>query len=150
MLETRNPDFKNTVKEKLQRQFYMHLLGFEIETIEAGLIEGKLILEEKHLQHKGFAHGGVIATLADIVMGFAAVTLVPANQHIVTADLKISYLNPGVGTALFAKGWVLKAGRRLNFCEAEIFSIQGEERTLIAKASATMATLVPENPSPQS
>jgi acyl-coenzyme A thioesterase PaaI-like protein len=75
---------------------------------------------------------------------------VPANQHIVTADLKISYLNPGVGTALFAKGWVLKAGRRLNFCEAEIFSIQGEERTLIAKASATMATLVPENPSPQS
>ncbi|WP_317195532.1 PaaI family thioesterase [Rufibacter psychrotolerans] len=123
----------------------MHLLGFEIETIEIGLVEGQLQLEEKHKQHKGFAHGGVIATLADIVMGFAAVTLVPADQHVVTADLKVSYLNPGVGTALFAKGWVLKQGKRLNFCEAEIFTINGQgEKNMIAKASATMATLAPE------
>ncbi len=120
----------------------MQLLGFEIETVEIGLIEGKLTLEEKHKQHKGFAHGGVIATLADIVMGFAAVTLVPADQHVVTSNLTISYLNPGVGDALFAKGWVLKQGRKLNFCEAEIFSIDGPgERKLIAKASATMATI---------
>nr|WP_205504387.1 PaaI family thioesterase [Rufibacter sp. SYSU D00308] len=145
MLKTFNPEFRDTVKEKLQRQFYMHLLGFEIETIEIGLVEGQLQLEEKHKQHKGFAHGGVIATLADIVMGFAAVTLVPADQHVVTADLKVSYLNPGVGTALFAKGWVLKQGKRLNFCEAEIFTINGQgEKNMIAKASATMATLAPE------
>ncbi|MFB9864954.1 PaaI family thioesterase [Rufibacter immobilis] len=144
MLKTYNPEFKDTVKEKLQRQFYMHLLGFEIETVEIGLVEGQLMLEEKHKQNKGFAHGGVIATLADIVMGFAVVTLVPADQPVVTADLKISFLNPGVGTALFAKGWVLKQGRKLNFCEAEIFSIDGQgERKLIAKASATMATLAP-------
>ncbi|MBC3542347.1 PaaI family thioesterase [Rufibacter sediminis] len=145
MLQTFNPDFRNTVKEKLQRQFYMHLLGFEIETIEIGAIEGKLTLEEKHKQNKGFAHGGVIATLADIVMGFAAVTLVPADQHVVTTNMNISYLNPGVGTALFAKGWVLKQGRTLNFCEAEIFSIDGAgAKKLIAKASATMATIRPE------
>nr|WP_210489102.1 PaaI family thioesterase [Rufibacter aurantiacus] len=145
MLKTFNPDFSNTVKEKLQRQFYMHLLGFEIETIEIGLIEGTLTLEEKHKQHKGFAHGGVIATLADVVMGFAAVTLVPADQHVVTSNLNISYLNPGVGEALFAKGWVLKQGRRLNFCEAEIFSIDGSgQKNLVAKASATMAILQPK------
>ncbi|GGK81649.1 PaaI family thioesterase [Rufibacter glacialis] len=150
MLKTFNPDFTNTVKEKLQRQFYMHLLEFEIETVEIGLIEGTLVLQEKHKQHKGFAHGGVIATLADIVMGFAAVTLVPADHHVVTADLKISYLSPGVGTALVAKGWVLKQGKRLNFCEAEIFSIDGQgQKNLVAKASATMATLPPTATSPQ-
>ncbi|WP_317132047.1 PaaI family thioesterase [Rufibacter hautae] len=122
----------------------MHLLGFEIKTIEIGLIEGTLPLEEKHKQHKGFAHGGVIATIADVVMGFAAVTLVPAQQHVVTSNLNISYLNPGVGTALFARGWVLKQGRRLNFCEAEIFSIDGSgQKNLVAKASATMAILAP-------
>jgi uncharacterized protein (TIGR00369 family) len=145
MLKTYNDKFKDTVKEKLQRQFYMHLLGFELETVEIGLVEGQLALEEKHKQNKGFAHGGVIATLADIVMGFAVVTLVPANQHVVTADLKISYLRPGVGQALLAKGWVLKQGKKLNFCEAEIFSIDGlGQKTLIAKASATMAVLAPE------
>ncbi|RNI24996.1 PaaI family thioesterase [Rufibacter latericius] len=145
MLQLFNPEYTNTVKEKLQRQFYMHLLGFEIETIEIGLIEGRLLLEEKHKQHKGIAHGGVIATLADIVMGFAAVTLIPANHHVVTSNLNVSYLNPGVGCALFAKGWVLKQGKKLNFCEAEIFSIDGTgEKKLIAKASATMAILRPE------
>ncbi|GAB2537957.1 PaaI family thioesterase [Rufibacter soli] len=145
MLKTYNDKFKDTVKEKLQRQFYMHLLGFELETVEIGLVEGQLALEEKHKQNKGFAHGGVIATLADIVMGFAVVTLLPANQHVVTADLKISYLRPGVGQALLAKGWVLKQGKKLNFCEAEIFSIDGlGQKNLIAKASATMAVLPPE------
>ncbi len=127
----------------------MHLLGFTIETIEIGLIEGRLQLEEKHKQHKGFAHGGVIATIADIVMGFAAVSLVPKEHHVVTADLRVSYLNPGVGEALFAKGWVLKQGRKLNFCEAEIFSIDGQgQQTLIAKASSTMATIQPHDQKP--
>ncbi|WP_317039535.1 PaaI family thioesterase [Rufibacter roseus] len=120
----------------------MHLLGFEIETIEEGFIEGRLKLEEKHKQHKGFVHGGVTATLADIVMGFAAVSLVPADQHVVTADLRVSYLNPGVGVELFVKGWVMKQGKMLNFCEAEIFSIDEQgQKTLIAKASSTMATI---------
>ncbi|MGV3538562.1 MAG: PaaI family thioesterase [Rufibacter sp.] len=142
MLKTFNPQFRDTVKEKLRRQFYMHLLGFEIETIEIGRIEGRLTLEEKHKQHKGFVHGGVTATLADIVMGFAAVTLVPAEYHVVTADLRVSYLNPGVGEVLLAKGWVLKQGKKLNFCEAEIFSIDGHgQQTLIAKASSTMAII---------
>lgn len=120
----------------------MHLLDFEIETIEVGEITGRLVLQEKHKQHKGFVHGGVTATIADIVMGFAAVTLVPADQHVVTADLRVSYLNPGVGEELFARGWVIKQGKMLNFCEAEIFSKDGAgKKVLIAKASATMATI---------
>ncbi len=145
MIQTFNPDYKNTVKEKLRRQFYMHLLDFEIENIEVGEITGRLRLQEKHKQHKGFVHGGVTATIADIVMGFAAVTLVSAQQHVVTANLQISYLNPGLGEELFARGWVLKQGKSLNFCEAEIFSEDSTgKRILIAKASATMATIQAE------
>lgn len=144
MIQTYNPGFRGTVKEKLQRQFYVHLLEFKIDTIEIGRIEGHLLLEEKHKQHKGVVHGGVTATLADMVMGFAAISLVPAHHHAVTVDLNASYLNPGVGEALVAKGWVLKQGKKLNFCEAEIFSTdRAGAETLIAKASATMATLLP-------
>ena len=65
----------------------MTTLGFEITKISEGLIEGELLLTEQHLQHKGFVHGGVTATLADITAGFAAVTLVPKECHVVTADL---------------------------------------------------------------
>ena len=146
MIKTYNPDFKNTINEKLERQFFMQLLGFKVTKIEEGIIEGEVILQDAHKQHKGFVHGGVIATVADIVAGFAAVSLVPKDHHVVTVELKTSYLNPGLGEKLFAKGWVLKQGRKLNFCEAEVYSISGKnEPVLIAKASATMATLTPED-----
>ena len=124
----------------------MQLLGFKVTAIEEGQIEGVLVQKDAHKQHKGFVHGGVVATVADIVAGFAAVSLVPKDHHVVTVELKVSYLNPGIGEKLFARGWVLKQGRKLNFCEAEVYAVSGEkEPVLIAKASATMATLTPED-----
>jgi uncharacterized protein (TIGR00369 family) len=123
----------------------MNYIGFEITNIAEGVITGQLILREEHRQHKGFVHGGLTATIADIVSGFAAATLVPKDHHVVTVEMKVSYLNPGVGDKLIARGWVLKQGQKLNFCEAEVYCIKDtEEPVLIAKASATMATINPE------
>jgi uncharacterized protein (TIGR00369 family) len=103
-----------------------------------------LILRPEHRQHSGFVHGGVTATLADVVMGFASLSLVPRGHQVMTVELKVSYLNPGVGDRVLAHGWVLKQGQKLNFCEAELFCIkEADEPVLIAKASATMATIDP-------
>jgi uncharacterized protein (TIGR00369 family) len=146
MIQTFNPDFKTDIEEKLERQEFMKLMGFQVTKIEAGRVEGEMLLEQKHKQHKGFAHGGVIATLADIVAGFAAVSLVPKNHHVVTAEIKVSYFHPGVGDKLLAKGFVLKQGKKINFCEAEVYVVKGDqEPLLIAKASASMANITPED-----
>ncbi len=144
MIKTFNPDYEQDIREKLERQEFMKLMGFEITKIEVGRIEGELNLAPHHKQHKGFTHGGVIATLADIVAGFAAVSLVPKDHNVVTAELKVSYFHPGVGEKLLAKGYVLKAGRKLNFCEAEVYVVKGDSPPLlIAKATTTMATITP-------
>lgn len=132
-------DLEARIRRKLERQHFMHLIGADLTVITPGRVEAGLPLATQHLQQRGFAHGGLIATLADLVAGFAAVTLVPDDYGVVTSDLKISYLNPGVGRQLKAIGWVLKAGRRLHFCEAEVWC----DDVLIAKASATMAVLEP-------
>ncbi|TPE45998.1 PaaI family thioesterase [Pontibacter mangrovi] len=146
MIKTYNPDFESDIRVKLERQEFMKLIGFTVTKIEEGRIEGEIKLEQKHRQHKGFAHGGVIATLADIVAGFAAVSLVPKDHHVVTAEIKVSYFHPGVGDKLIAKGYVLKQGRRISFCEAEVYAAEGEHPPqLIAKASASMATIKPES-----
>jgi uncharacterized protein (TIGR00369 family) len=131
------PDFDLVarIRRKLERQNFMHLIGADITRIEPGRIEATLALGEQHQQQRGFAHGGLVATMADLAAGFAAITLVPDGVGVVTAELKVSYLNPGVGTQLKAIGWVLKAGRRLHFCEAEVWC----DEVLIAKATATMA-----------
>ena len=75
-----NPDYKARLKKALEKQFFMKLIGFEITKIEPGYIEGELIIEEKHNQQHDFLHGGLMASCLDIVMGFSAFTLLPANK----------------------------------------------------------------------
>ena len=138
-----NPNYKELIQQHLDKQFFMKHIGFDLDVIEPGRMEGSLKLEEKHKQQRGFAHGGLVATLADITAGFAAYSLVPPEHHVVTGELKISYLNPGVGSELRSIGWVLKQGKKINFCESEVWSIDGDKKVLIAKASASMITIFP-------
>ncbi|PTB97817.1 PaaI family thioesterase, partial [Marivirga lumbricoides] len=78
-------DFKARVEKFLERQEFMKHIGFNLSVIEEGRTEGWLDIETIHKQQKGLVHGGVTATLADIVAGFAAYTTVPADCHVVTA-----------------------------------------------------------------
>lgn len=130
-------DLETRIRRKLERQHFMHLIGADLTRIEPGRIEAELTLGQQHQQQRGFAHGGLVATMADLAAGFAAVTLVPDEAGVVTSDLKVSYLNPGVGSRMKAIGWVLKSGRRLHFCEAEVWC----DDVLVAKASATMVVV---------
>ena len=142
-MQTFNPNFKERVARHVEKQYFLKHVGFQIGTIEEGKIEGGLEIKQFHKQQREFFHGGLVATVADIVAGFAAYTLVPADHHVVTAEIKVSFLNPGTGTSLNAIGWVLKQGRKMNFCESEVWSVDGDQRKLIAKATATMATIFP-------
>ena len=89
----------------------------------------------------GFVHGGVTATVSDIVAGFAAFSIVAEGQGVVTVELKVSYLNPGKGHTLKAIGTVIKPGSKLHFCESELWVISDDSEVLIAKSSSTMAIL---------
>ncbi len=144
MIKVFNPDFRSRVEKFLERQHFMKLVGFKLDVMAEGRTEGWLDLKQQHQQQTGLVHGGVTATLADIVAGFAAYTVVPEDHHVVTGEIKVSYFNPGKGDRLQAIGWVLKQGRKLNFCEAEVWCHHGDDKTLIAKATTTMATIFPE------
>ncbi len=139
-----NPDYQAVVAEKMLGNHFMNHLGFQSTVVKPGYIEGFLNIEEHHRQQIGFIHGGVIATLADLAAGFASFTLVKAGEAVVTAEMKISYLNPGIGNKAFCKGYVIKAGRMLHFAEAEIYAENKGEMVLIAKGSATYAVIVPQ------
>jgi len=64
---------------------------------------------------------------------------------VLTAELKVSLLRAGKGERLVCEASVLKAGRTLSFTEAEVYAESQGQRTLVMKASATMA-LVAANP----
>jgi len=136
-----NPEYKEMVRKQLAGNHFMNFIGFEIKDIKPGYVSGELELKEQHLQQMGYLHGGVTATVADIVCGFSIYTLLGKNQGVVTVDLNVAYLNPGIGDKLVANSTVLKAGNRIFFSEGEVWVESKNKRILVAKVSATMAVL---------
>jgi uncharacterized protein (TIGR00369 family) len=135
--ETRRLD----ILKKLEGQHFMHHIGFEILSVKPGEVMGEMPLPNFTRQQLGLLHGGVTATVADIVAGFAAYSVTPLHQHVVTADINIMYYRPGQGDRLRAVGRVRKAGSKLHFCESEIWVRQGEEWIQIAHSTSTMAVI---------
>jgi uncharacterized protein (TIGR00369 family) len=143
-LVPRNPNYEAFIKEKLSGQYFMRHIGFDLTTIEPGYIEGRAPISTFLTQQDGYVHGGVTATVADIVCGFAAFSLVRQEEHVVTGDLSLAFLAPGKGQKVFAKGYVLKPGKRLNFCEGEVYTEDPEHGdTLIARVHTTMTKFTP-------
>lgn len=136
-----NPLFRERVLLKLEGQEFMRHIGFSITRIEAGEVEGEMALQQIHLQQFGRLHGGVVTTIADIVAGFAAYTVAPAEKDVVTGEIKISYLRAGKGSHVRAVGKVLKPGKTICFVEAEVFAGSPGKWTLIAKASTSMVNI---------
>ncbi len=138
----RNPDFRQTILRHLERQRFMHHIGCTLTTIEPGHVVAEINLEAIHQQQLGLVHGGVTATIADVAAGFAAFTLVAPHQHTVTAEIKISYFAKGHRGTLRAVGRVVKAGRRVHFCEADVYCHAHDGSvTHIARATTTMAVI---------
>lgn len=139
-----NPQYEERIRRKLERQYFMQHLGISLSSIEPGRVEARVSLEKHHQQQDGFIHGGLTATLADVSTGFAAFSLARADQRVVTAELNISFFKPGKGTSVLARGWVVKPGSRLYFCESEVWCVDATGTfTLMAKAHAIMAAFVP-------
>ena len=118
---------------------FMVDLGVEPVAVAAGRVSTVLPIVLRLQQHTGQVHAGVMAAMADHSMGAAAQTLAPAAHWAITAEFKTSQLRPGKGERLVCEAVVIKAGRRLSFVEAEVFAEISGQRTLVMKASATMA-----------
>jgi uncharacterized protein (TIGR00369 family) len=138
---TKNPRFRESILGHLERQEFMKHIGCTLTVIELGHVEAVIELGLEHQQQIGLVHGGVTATIADVAAGFAGFTLVGPDEHTVTAEIKVSYFAKGRGSRLRAVGRVVKAGRVMHFCEADVYCSDGTTEVLIARATTTMAVI---------
>lgn len=103
----------------------------------AGLVIG-LRVEEKHCNGRGIAHGGVLATLADIAMGYSAAFSTEPPTPIVTASQTIDYAGKAEsGDWVEVHTDVQKVGRGMAF--ANCYFHVGSKR--IARASAVFSVI---------
>ena len=140
-LQPRNPKFRECTQLMISHNKFIAVLGFIFTKIEPGYLEGELEFKEMHHQQNGWLHGGVTATILDMIQGFASYSMVEEGQKVFTVEAKISYFNPGDAPKFFSRGGVVKPGKRFHFCEAEVYYIKNEEEIIVAKGSATMAVI---------
>ena len=131
--------YAERVRQSLRDQPFMSvILGAEATRIEPGLVEISLPVNAQMLQPHGNVHGIVASAIADSAAGYAAQTLLPEAYDVVTVEYKINYMAPGIGEKLIALGKVIRAGRTLSVCSADVFAEKDGERKLFAHFLTTM------------
>lgn len=112
------------------------LLGYRVGEWREGYCRMELTLDERHLNRFSGVHGGIFATLADAVGGFAGCypDRPGERRRCATLSLTTNFLSqPGDGR-LVAEARTRGGGRSIFFSDIEIFDGEGK---LLSTASGT-------------
>jgi len=115
----------------------MATIGAELADVTTGRVSIALAIEPRLSQQHGFLHAGVLVAALDSACGYAALTLMPADMEVLTAEFKVNLLAPANGDGLIAEGQVVRAGRTLTVCRGDAFT-EGIERVHVATMLATI------------
>ncbi|MEM9583432.1 MAG: PaaI family thioesterase [Pseudomonadota bacterium] len=137
-LEPRNPEYRRKVQDSFTKQVMMQTAGATLAAVSPGRCSITAPILTSLTQQHGFGHAGLTFALGDSAAGYAALSLMTAEQEVLTTEMKINLLAPARGDGLRAEGAVMRAGKRLSIVRAEVFAISGSEETLIAILQGSM------------
>jgi uncharacterized protein (TIGR00369 family) len=129
-------DGRDVIAQFLPASPFVNKLGIVAEVLEPDHVRLRLPWDPSNVTIGDMVHGGAIATLADLSAMAAAWSGAPAPESPrgVTVSMTVDYLSPARSTDLIGIGKVLRRGRSLVNCEADVVLPSGE---LVAKAIAT-------------
>lgn len=131
-------DARDRIAESFAAQTMMATLGAELAEVAEGAVTITAPILPGTRQQQGFGHAGLTFSIGDSSAGYAALTMLPLDREVVTAEIKINLLAPARGELLKAKGRVVKPGRRLCVVTSEVFAVDQGVETLIAILQGTM------------
>ena len=126
------------VTRSFESQSMMKTLGARIHKVEKGKVTIEAPLLPSTLQQQGYVHAGLTFSIGDSAAGYSALTLMPEDQEVMTAEIKINLLAPADGKLLRAEGRVVKQGKRLVVVTSEILVLKDGKKELIAIMQGTM------------
>ena len=87
-----NPRHVDAVMELINRSPYFELLGIRLTALSEGACTVEAVLERKHLNAFGGAHGGAYASLLDCAAYWALYCSLDEDEGFTTVDLNASNL----------------------------------------------------------
>jgi uncharacterized protein (TIGR00369 family) len=135
-----HPDFEKRVRDSFARQAFMSTLGATLTRVEPGAVEIRMAVRPDLTQQHGFLHAAAVAAIGDSACGYAALSLMPSDTGVLAVEYKINLMMPAIGEVVIARGRVIRSGRTLSVCQAEMVAIKdGTERTVALLVSTVMA-----------
>lgn len=128
---------QETVKRRMEQLTggpVWHHLGIRLVHVDNGQSEVHLPIKKEFTQLHGNVHGGILATVLDASMAAAVNSLLPEHEYTVTTEMKVNYLSPATDGVLVAKASVIKRGRSLSLCQADLYDDKGKH---LCHATAT-------------
>jgi uncharacterized protein (TIGR00369 family) len=119
--EAQDPEFARRVQESFTRQGLMKHLGAELISLQPGSAEIRVPFRAELTQQHDYFHAGVTGSIADSACGYAAYTLMPADSSVLTVEYKMNLLAPADGDELVARARVIRSGKTLKICAADVF-----------------------------
>jgi uncharacterized protein (TIGR00369 family) len=132
-----NNDWFEFLKQDYTQGFPAYC-GIVVDRVDLGTFETHVPMRRELTQQDGFAHAGIIATMADHTAGYAAFTTISKNQRILTVEFKINYFKPAVGDILICRSHVINTGRKIIVSQSDLFSVVGEQEKNVARATVTL------------
>ncbi|XP_034254874.1 acyl-coenzyme A thioesterase 13-like [Thrips palmi] len=126
-----------TLAKRISSQGFDRVLS-KLKVVSGG--NGKCVaemkVEEEHQNYGGTLHGGMTATLVDIVSTLGMLTHEKVQSPGVTVDLHVSYLKAArVGEEILVEASTIKAGKTLAYLHVDIKKKDTDE--IIARGSHT-------------
>ena len=134
-------DFKSRVRESFGRQGLMKHLGAELVELAAGQVTIRVPFRVELTQQHNYFHAGVSGAIADSACGYAAYTLMPGDSSVLTVEYKLNLLAPAEGQELTARARVLRSGRTLKVCAADVYARKNGKEVHCATMLATVMCL---------
>ncbi|WP_415921229.1 PaaI family thioesterase [Tateyamaria sp. SN6-1] len=131
-------DIRQRIQASFDRQSMMATFGARLEDVSPGHATLSAPILNGSRQQQGFAHAALTFGLGDSAAGYAALTLIPEDQEVVTSEIKINLTAPARGTRLIARGRVVKPGKRLIVVTSEVVSVENGNEVLVAILQGTM------------
>lgn len=113
-------------------------MGIDVVSAGEGMALLKMPVRTDMHNGVGWLQGGLLVALADEAMALAIYTRLTGSEGIATISESTSFLKGLRKGTIMAEGRVIRKGRRVAFCEAEVWS--GEDRdVLLSRTSAAFA-----------
>jgi len=136
-----DPNYAERVRASFDRQRFMATIGARLTRVEPGAVDIEVTARDDLGQQHGFLHAGVLASAADSACGYAAFSLMPEGAAVLSVEFKINLLAPATGDSILARARVIRAGRTITVCWAEVVAHASGAERLVATMVATIMTV---------